>query len=249
MDRMGHEEEMKISYFQVDGNGRMAPAALLAILQEAAVSHSDALGYTVDFMVESQSVWAIVNWHIKTYRMPHQGERITVQTWSDQCRRIQATRSFFLFDEQGHKIVDGASRWIFMDFSTRKPRNVSEEMIQAYGAKQEPAIENEKFSMPKEADGELVGTHRFTVTRRDTDTNGHANNVKYLEWAMDDVPDEIYDEHQIGDIRVAYRKECVRGDEVMTETYCKHTEGMTEVLTFIKNADDAVIAEVVTLWL
>ena len=46
----------------------------------------------------------------------------------------------------------------------------------------------------KQPAGRLICTRDFVVTRRDTDTNGHANNVKYLEWVMDDIPDAIYED-------------------------------------------------------
>lgn len=54
MDRIGYEETLKVSYFQIDGNRNMSPAALLSCLQEAAVTHSDTIGYTLDYMAEHQ---------------------------------------------------------------------------------------------------------------------------------------------------------------------------------------------------
>ena len=70
-----------------------------------------------------------------------------------------------------------------MDFAKRKPTNVPDDMIEKYGTNQPPAIEGEKFRMTPMPEGEPTAQQRFAVTRRDTDTNGHANNVKYLEWA------------------------------------------------------------------
>ena len=101
--------------------------------------------------------------------------------------------------------------------------------------------------MPKEAEGDLLYTRTLPVTRRDTDTNGHANNVKYLEWAMDDVPDEIYDGMSLADVRIVYRKECVRGDIVEVKTYVKALPDGKEVLSFL-SAGEKIVAEVATLW-
>ena len=70
MDRIGYEETLKVSYFQIDGNRNMSPAALLSCLQEAAVTHSDTIGYTLDYMAEHQWGWSVVNWHLQIYRMP-----------------------------------------------------------------------------------------------------------------------------------------------------------------------------------
>lgn len=247
MDRIGYEESLKVSYFQIDGSRNMSPAALLSCLQEAAISHSDSIGYTLDYMAEHQWGWSVVNWHLQIYRMPRHGERIQVQTWSKKCMRFQAERAFFLYDEAGNKLLDGASRWIFMDLARRRPTNTPKDMVERYCSGQEPAIPDEKFFMPKEAEGDLLSVRALPVTRRDTDTNGHANNVKYLEWAMDDVPDEIYDKMALADVRIVYRKECMRGDTVEVKTYVKALSDGAEVLSFLSE-NEKTVAEVATIW-
>lgn len=248
MERRWYEEKQKVSYFQVDANGRIFPSALLSDLQEIAITHSDTLGYTVEYLTEQQRGWAVLNWHLEINRMPKLRENIIIQTWSEKCRRMQAIRSYFVLDEKGEILIKGISRWIFMDLEKRKPTNISEEMIQSYYSGRESAIPGEKFFMPKQAaDGEAA-VRPLLITRRDTDTNGHANNVKYLEWAMDEVPDEIYEKLTLADVRIVYRKECMRGEEVLLKTYLSGENGVHEVLTFITDRSHTVLAEVATLW-
>ncbi|WP_066052821.1 acyl-ACP thioesterase domain-containing protein [Anaerotignum propionicum] len=100
MRQVGHEESRKISYFQVDVNRLMTPAALFSDLQEAAINHSDFLGYSVEYLTEKQTGWAVINWHLEVDRMPKLGETITVQTWCEKCRRMQAIRCFHVLDEK-----------------------------------------------------------------------------------------------------------------------------------------------------
>ena len=248
MKVIGYEENRKISYFQVDGNTLMTPAALLSDLQEAAINHSDTLGYSVEYLSEKQTGWAVLNWHLQIARMPKLGETITIETWCEKCRRMQAIRCFNVLDEKKEVILKGISRWIYMDLEKRKPANIPDDMIEKYHSGQESAIPNEKFIMPKEGVGEPAVVHGLMITRRDTDSNGHANNVKYLEWAMDDVPDEIYDTMHMVDVRIVYRKECVRGTEVILKTYIEDIENGKEILTFITDQAQVVLAEVATLW-
>ena len=101
--------------------------------------------------------------------------------------------------------------------------------------------------MPKEPEGELIAERTVTVTRRDTDTNNHANNVKYLEWVMDDIPDEIYVDMRLKDIRIVYRKECMRGDMINVKTYVRDTEIGKIVDSFLYEGE-TVVAQVITLW-
>ena len=145
MDRIGYETTQTVHYFQIDGSRSMTPAALLSALQEMAISHSDSLGFSVQYNLTHHCFWSVVNWHLKLYRMPKYNETITLQTWSDKFARFQANRSFFLFDENGNKLLDGISRWIFMDSEKRKPANVPADMVEKYHSGQVSAIEGEKF--------------------------------------------------------------------------------------------------------
>ena len=54
MERKGYAEEQTINYYQVDQKGTLSPAALLSALQNAAIDHSDTLGYTLDYLAELQ---------------------------------------------------------------------------------------------------------------------------------------------------------------------------------------------------
>lgn len=247
MEYIGFQKELRVSYPQVDGAQCMTPAALLSALEETAIEHSDSLGYTIDTMRERGWFWSVVNWHLQIHRIPRYGETILSQTWNDKFSRFQANRSFSVYDAAGNRLLDGMSRWIFMDIAKRKPANVPPEMAESYHSEQAAAIPDEKFFMPKEPQGAHFSTRELTVTRRDTDTNAHANNVKYLEWVMDDIPDEIYHGMMLCDIRIVYRKECRRGDMVTVKTYLSDTAAGKCAEAFLY-AEDALIAQVITLW-
>ena len=64
---------------------------------------------------------------------------------------------------------------------------------------------------------------------------------------MDDIPDEIYVEMALKDIRIVYRKECLRGDTVTVKTFLKNTEVGKEVESFLYEGD-TVVAQVITTW-
>ena len=70
MDRIGYETTQTVHYFQIDGSRSMTPAALLSALQEMAISHSDSLGFSVQYNLTHHCFWSVVNWHLKLYRMP-----------------------------------------------------------------------------------------------------------------------------------------------------------------------------------
>lgn len=244
-------EQQQISYFEVDNNLYITPAALVFHLQDTAIRHSASLGYTLDYMAEQHRGWAVVNWHIIIDHMPKCGEIIKIKTWSSKCRRMQAERSYILYDQSGSIAAHIASRWIFMNLEERKPTAIGKEMEQKYGNTDITAIPNEKYKLPKLQKEDTIMERTFIVTRRDTDNNGHTNNVTYIEWAIDDIPDEIYNTMTISDICVVYRKECYKGDAV-TSKCCVHTleNGIKEVISFFEDGEGEGIlfAEVATQW-
>lgn len=244
----GYTQEQMITYYQIDQSGRLSPAALLAALQNTAIAHADHLGYTLEEMEKRQCGWVVIHWHIAIERMPKHLEQMRLDTWCSKCRGMQAERCYSIYDQNGEILAKAMSRWVFMDFAKRKATVVPKDMIEAYGSNQTPAIEGEKFNMPKQKEGDVVGQQEFVVTRRDTDTNYHVNNVKYLEWALDDVPDEIYDHMTLKDIRMLYRKECRRGEKVRTETTVQPHECGKQSTTWIYNAEGDVCAEAALIW-
>lgn len=245
-----YEETINIGYFESDSRLYLNPSALVVHLQDTAIRHSDSLGYTLDVMAEKKQGWALINWHIVINRTPKCGEILKIATWSDKCRRMQAERSFFIYDEKGEIVIRVASRWVFMDLENRCPTQISNEMEQKYGSAASPAIVGERYTFPRQKSNECQ-SRVFTVTRRDTDNNGHTNNVKYIEWAMDDVPDEIYDTMEMVDLKVIYRKECIKGTEILSHCYVESLEnGESQVISLLISPYDEklVYAQVASLW-
>lgn len=263
---MKYTNSYTIGYFGTDNQLCLTPSSLVVYLQDIAIAHSNALGYTLDWLAERHRGWAIINWHIKIERLPKFGETIQVETWCNRCRRMQAERSFAVLDENGKEIVKAVSRWIYMDLEKRCPSVIDKEMEERYTSRIPMALTDERYQMPKVGEAQLFSEREFAVTRRDTDTNGHVNNTKYIEWAVDDVPDEIYHHYTIDDIKVVYRKECYKDSQVKSRCFldrawegfdfhankqpvklCRETTELTSF--FVEPSDESIVfAEVTTHW-
>ncbi|MCQ4725412.1 thioesterase [Anaerotignum faecicola] len=248
---MGYYEEQKeISYYEVNNRLCLKPASLATLFQDLAIRHSDSLGYTIELLLKENRGWIITNWHIDVLRYPKCGEKIKLRTWASSTKKILAERSYTVLDDGGSEIIRANSRWVFMDLEKRKPVFVSEEMQKAYESGLEAAIAGEKYKMPKVSEGSLISRSTFVVKRSETDTNGHANNVQYIAWAMDCVPDGVYYNGFVSELKVAYRRECYRGSRVIAKTYkCMDGED-TEIITAFCGADDesVIYSEVVSVW-
>ena len=54
----------------------------------------------------------------------------------------------------------------------------------------------------------------FNVRYSDIDSNGHVNNVKYIEWAIESVPVDVVKEYQLERVKVIFEKETTYGNKV-----------------------------------
>ncbi|OMP07856.1 Acyl-ACP thioesterase [Corchorus olitorius] len=61
--------------------------------------------------------------------------------------------------------------------------------------------------------------------RSDLDMNHHVNNVKYVRWMLETIPDKFLESHQLSSIILEYRREC--GSSDIVESLCQPDEDGT----------------------
>ncbi|KAL6500002.1 hypothetical protein OROGR_027912 [Orobanche gracilis] len=59
--------------------------------------------------------------------------------------------------------------------------------------------------------------------RADLDMNQHVNNVAYIGWVLESMPQEIIDSHELETITLDYRRECQQDDRVDSLTTSENT--------------------------
>ncbi len=230
-----------VSYYAVDSKMNATLSAVMAYFQEIAIMHSDDAGYSIEKLAQQNLGWVITNYHIVINKMPKCGQKLTLKTWSSVIKHFQAERSYTAEDEKGNILIKASSRWVLIDLEKRSFVPVNSDMEKAYKTGAPPAIENEKYRMPKERQ-KFVSQFDIEVTRSQTDTNGHVNNTQYASWASDMVPDDIYNNCNCVDFKIVFRKESVKGEKLTLKTYINTvSENETEIVTDFVNADDSVI--------
>ena len=235
-----------VDYSDVDEKRTLRPSHLLDFLQDVAVTHSDQLGFDLDYFEREQIGWALLRWHIQISRWPHEGEQLTLSTWCEEYRRIRANRNFAIADSSGEEICYAASRWALMNMAGRRPARPQKDFLEPYKFPRCRGIPAEDFAMPKAPRREPDSVRLTEVTRRDKDTNGHTNNAVYLDWSTDSLSDGFYLTHTIRDIRIAYQKEAMQGMKIKIRTW---REGDLVISLFTDAEKDSYqIGSVCTQW-
>lgn len=235
----------EISSSQTDTSKSLSPCALLGFLQEIAWKHSCAADFDDTRLESESSAWILLQYHIKIIDTPKLWETITIKTWCPKKKKMHSTRSFVV-ECNGVECIQINSLWVFFDIEKRMPKKISDEMANSYTCNKPPAFPEPRLF---KVDGTTDDAHRrstrdYTVMRSDIDTNGHVNNVKYLEWILNDIPDEIYDNNTISELKIVYRKECHRGDALSLHTF---VDGDV-VTSQIQHSAGHKVAEISTIW-
>jgi medium-chain acyl-[acyl-carrier-protein] hydrolase len=154
-----------------------------------------------------------------------------------------------MFTGNGELALCAQSTWVFLDLDKQKFAMPPEELVKGYGALfPEPMEKIKAFpSLAREPDAyELKGVREFGIYRRDIDANAHVNNVRYLEWALDDIPDGIYDTCRATQVQAAYKKQCRAGDRI-TAQFLQLKDNPNVCASAYKRGD-VLIAEIYSLW-
>ena len=65
----------------------------------------------------------------------------------------------------------------------------------------------------------------FKVRYTDIDSNNHVNNTKYIDWAIETLPEDIVNNYVLDEVKVTFEKECKYGRRSKSIYRCKSREG------------------------
>ena len=190
--------------------GRIKPATILGILQEAAGEQCVALDMSWEQMAAKDLFWAITRQSVQITRLPRAYETITIETWPMPATRVAYPRSTVAYDENGNELFRAIALWILMGLSDRSMVLPGKSGIEVPGLLRGGELTAPRSLTPKDLSSVTERKVRFGQL----DRNGHMNNTKYLEWAMDLLPGAFHAGHPLKEFTVCYLNESREGDRV-----------------------------------
>ncbi|MBU0929006.1 MAG: acyl-ACP thioesterase [Spirochaetes bacterium] len=212
-----HARAFKPRYSELDDRGETTPTAMMGLFEDAAFSHCEDTGWDVFRLRDSGFGWILLEGGFEMSRYPRYKEPFTVETWLSGARAFYGLRGFEVKDGSGAAIGRARSLWVFYDLERRRPAPVLPEILAAW--RPDPLVVPSRGQGGVAAGGEPVGLppgspSSFDVRALDIDTNGHVNNVRYLEWALEAVPGNVREGARLSAISGRFIQEVVRGQSV-----------------------------------
>ncbi len=162
-------------------NGALRIASFLRLIQEASIGGSAFLGKGVETLKEKNLYWVVMSYHFQISRWPSANEKITIETFPGVTKAFIYPRHYIVYDEKGAVILRGISLWAVLDHVNHKPTLPPANGVDI------PAVhrEGELPWPPRQLLEDLCVKENRLVRNSDLDFNGHMNNIRYVDFALD----------------------------------------------------------------
>ena len=239
-----YTKKFDITFSDIDINNELSNKGILRIMQEIAGLHSSTLGYGLNDAPKTGYAWLLLNWKLRVFSRPKWEETLTVNTWSKSMNPLFAYRDIEILDSNKTLVAVGSSKWILFDIKKQSLCKIPEEVKEKF-PNVSKSVFKEKFAekLKEPENSNLI--YEYTIQRRDIDTNHHVNNLNYLDFANEALPEEIFSNINFSNVEIMYKHEAKLGDKI--SVFYSHTEKDEYIIT-IKDEEKKAIHAIVKLY-
>ncbi|KAJ3681240.1 hypothetical protein LUZ60_015729 [Juncus effusus] len=240
-DGLSYKESFVVRSYEVGVNKTATVETIANLLQEVGCNHAQSVGFSNDgfatttTMRKLRLIWVTNRMHIEIYKYPAWGDVVEIETWCQSEGRIGTRRDWIIKDLSNGQVIGRAtSKWVMMNQDTRKLQRVTDEVREEYlvFCPRTPRLafpEEDNGSskkIPKLAEPYEHSRLGLVPRRADLDMNQHVNNVTYIGWVLESMPQDIIDTHELQTITLDYRRECQHNDSVDSLTSTESEAGL-----------------------
>ncbi len=215
----------------LNDNLTISNKGILRMLQEAANVASSNVGYGLTDIERTKRTWILLYWRLKFIKRVSYGAKLNIKTWAKFEKKIYSIRSFEVYDDNNELVAIADSKWVFANASTHSIEKISDELIELYGENPKTLFDDElkcRLKLTPSANE----AYTYKVMRRDLDGNHHVNNLNFIDFANEALPQEVYEKNHLN-INVIYKKEILKGDSIT----CYYENQDNTDIVYIYNKD------------
>ncbi len=242
-----YSKSYEIRYQDVDYTLKCKVASIMNFLCDIGNSQSEEVGDTIEHLTESRVAWVFYKYDIKINKYPKYRDIITIETQSIGFKKFYAYRGYTIKSSEGEVLGEAVALFFFINIDRRRPARIPEEKYELYG---------EDKNNPRDVDMEdvekvekVTNEKQFQIRYSDIDSNGHVNNVKYAELALEAVPEDIIKNYTLSRIKIIFEKETKYGDVVTILTEVREeVDNEIKTVHLIKSKDGVELTKLEMNW-
>jgi len=198
-----------VTYSEIGSDKKVSPAQIVKYFQDCSTFNSEQIGAGLNHMEAHKHIWVLTSWQVIIDRFPEFGEDVVTGTWAYDFNAIYGFRNFLLELSDGTRAAYANSVWVLMDSVSGKPVKLTQEDVSGYevGEKIDMIYEPRRIKLPKT----WTKKETFIVKKSDLDTNHHVNNARYIEMALDYLPEDFV----TWQVRAEYKQSAVYNDTIL----------------------------------
>ncbi len=221
------EKSFELRYAETGIGGGLHIASMMRCFEEMALLQSEAGNVGLDYYHKHHVAWVLRSFDIRIDRMPVYPGMFHLRTLPISVYRFMGYRRFWVYLPDGSIGVEADSAWVFIDTRTKRPLRVSDDMKQAYGHAGAPEQRLDMDDIPILEREDI--RQSFGVRRSDIDVNRHVNNVSYVNWTLETLPEDIHSGHSLKRLRIDFLQEmhygetadvCIQLDKIENQLRC-----------------------------
>lgn len=232
---MYHIEEYKIRSSEVAPGGKARLQALCDLLQEAAGNHALRLNFDISQLQEQGLTWVLHRLHVQMDRYPSWRDTIKIKTWPSSGDSLRAFRDFIIMDNEDNVMGRALSYWLMMNVNTRRPVRMPQEILDMAPNDVDHVLDIKKERLSPLPEESVSTARDFSVRNSDLDLNRHVNNVKYIEWTLETLCEDVHP----AELDIEFHGECSGGQTIRSEAELYDLSSRHQI---IRKEDDRLVA-------
>ncbi len=187
------EKEYVLRTSDFDAYDRLRPSAILDLFQDVAGQSADAMGIGHRELIKKDVIWVLLRNKFDVIKSPHPYSSVIVKTYPLSPGRGDFDRDYYIESPSGEVYIKGSSKWCLLNYKTRRilfgeegrcfDDEYTQEKVYPEGIKKIKNFSEEGFE-------KYSGKTAFS----DLDHNGHVNNVKYIDFAVNAINPKLGEE-------------------------------------------------------
>lgn len=201
--------ESRVGGSRTDSNGKLKLTGVLDYLQDCSLQWMESERSFSEYLAKKNAGMFLVYRQIDIIRMPEYLEKITTQTGIFDCKSAFGLRNTNIFDAGKRPCILSWSVGAFVSLATGRMVRLTPEEIKKIKFDEKTTMEYLDRKIDISGIDSWKDMAKAAVKRKDIDLYRHMNNTKYVETALECIPDL-----PLKRIRVEFKKPALLGDEI-----------------------------------
>lgn len=125
--------KLRVRHHEMDTLGHVNNAVYLHYLEQAAIEHSEHLGFTLEHYRELGGAFVLRRIEIDYRRPAVAGDMLDITTWLREVRGPRATRCYEIYRQRDDALlVTAEALWIWVDTAAMRPGAIPSELLNRF---------------------------------------------------------------------------------------------------------------------